>query len=250
METIALHGLDGELTEVKWTRHNGEPYTVHFASGPLFLRIGHAIDKPGARFQHPSILARRNVVLEFKHYRKAGSKFWTASAGSEFYICIPKEQVQLVKEESYSYPKVIVNGVQVVLNVSGHGGSQDGWHDSVGAVSSTLINMPLRILKALCAVALTPSVAPKMDFPKEDQSARFLELACRKLVGLKPSMKVVLNDTTRLVGTVCEVVPALRKNHLFAKTVDGETYRIGREQIDWTKTANANGIKPEVPAEF
>ena len=64
----------------------------------LILVAGATYGKPAAKFQHPNIVARKCEVHEFKHYRRAGSKFWTARPGVNFYLVIPKDRIEMIPE--------------------------------------------------------------------------------------------------------------------------------------------------------
>ena len=86
-------------------------YRVLIETGDhLILVAGATYGTPAASFQHPNLVARKCEVHEFKHYRQAGSKFWTARPGVNFYLVIPKDRIEMVPERGYSYVPVKING--------------------------------------------------------------------------------------------------------------------------------------------
>ena len=133
-------------------------YRVLVAPGDhLVLVAGATYGKPAADFRHPNVVARKCEVHEFKHYRKAGSKFWTARPGVNFCLVIPKDRIEMVPEKGYSYVPVKINGQRLVLNVSGGGGcGYPGWTDWVRRVVHTSVGFPKKTLKLLADVALSP----------------------------------------------------------------------------------------------
>lgn len=103
-----------------------------------------------------------NTIMEFKHYRSSGGKFWTSAPGVDFLFCIPKSKIKLLPIQGHSYVHVEINGVEVVLNVCG-GTTYDketgksGWQDWVRDEAHTLVNMPLKKIKAIAEVAIPAS---------------------------------------------------------------------------------------------
>ena len=104
-----------------------EDYQVELPPGNhLTVIAGAYLGEPAYDFDHPNVAAKKSDVFEFKHYRKGGSKFWTAKAGISFYFVIPKGQIELLPEKGYSYVPVLIHGRRCVLNVSG-GTGNGGW---------------------------------------------------------------------------------------------------------------------------
>ena len=170
-------------------------YRVVVESGDhLILVAGATYGKPAANFQHPNIVARKCEVHEFKHYRKAGSKFWTARPGVSFYLVIPKDRIEMIPERGFSYVPVKINGQRLVLNVSGGGSfGHPGWTDWVHRVVHTSVGFTKKTLKLLADVALSPGdcKAKGISFPlvgvDDSEKQRFIRLAAEK--DAKPTIK-------------------------------------------------------------
>ena len=241
----------------------------------LVLVAGATYGTPAAKFRHPNIVARKCEVHEFKHYRKAGSKFWTARPGVNFYLVIPKDRIEMIPEKGYSYVPVKINGQKLVLNVSGGGGcGYPGWTDWVHRVVHTSVGFSKKTLKLLADVAHSPDEcrAKGITFPlvgpDESDKTRFIRLAAEK--DTKPTVKAgskIVVDTHACswdlevspvvtVAARCEgrtyrrgkprrMAPTLMKPTLTQKVVatdeTGHQWRIKFSQVDWLKTAEANG---------
>jgi hypothetical protein len=122
--------------------------TEHFV-----FEVGFTEGHPSATFTHPNIARTASRVLEFKHYRGDGSKYWTRENGGSHFFVVPRSAVEVLPEETNSYPKVTVNGVMIQLNTSG-GTNKNGWADWITAHPSTLVNLPITSLKALAKAAV------------------------------------------------------------------------------------------------
>ncbi len=254
-------------------------YRVLIESGDhLILVAGATYGKPAAKFQHPNVVARKCEVHEFKHYRKAGSKFWTARPGVNFYLVVPKDQIEMIPEKGYSYVPVKINGQKLVLNVSG-GGSFDhgGWTDWVHRVVHTSVGFSKRTLKALADVAFSPDECKAMglSFPlvglDDAEKQRFIRLAAEK--DAKPTIKAgskIVVDTnactwdsevspvvtvvaratghtyrrgkTQADGTFFLTPTDTLQQKVLATDDRGHQWRIKFSQVDWRKTAEANRI--------
>lgn len=96
----------------------------------------------------------RPCILAYKHETHHGKR-WEEREGFELEFTIPKAEVSVVVGTWYSYPRVIVGGVEMTLNV---GGSTmgDGWTDNISLDrASTMVNLPPHALKAISSVALS-----------------------------------------------------------------------------------------------
>ena len=242
----------------------------------LVLVAGATYGKPAAKFQHPNVVARKCEVHEFKHYRNAGSKFWTVRPGVNFYLVIPKDRIEMIPERGYSYVPVKINGQKLVLNVSGGGSfGYPGWTDWVHRVVHTSVGFPKKTLKLLADVALSPDECKARGItfplvgPDDNDKTRFIRLAAEKDVKptVKAGSKIVVDthactwdsEVSPVVAVVarCEgrtyrrgnagpdgtfvMKPTLRQT-VVATDGTGHQWRIKFSQIDWVKTAEANGI--------
>jgi len=255
-------------------------YKVEIDPGDhLILVVGATYGKPAARFQHPNIVARMCEVHEFKHYRRAGSKFWTARPGVNFYLVIPKDRIEMIPERGYSYVPVEVNGQKLVLNVSGGGscGKYSGWTDWVHRVVHTSVGFSKRTLKLLAEAALSPDEckAKGINFPlvgvDDLHKQRFIRLAAEKDTkpAIKAGSKIVVDTNactwdsevspvvafvaratghtyrrgkTQPDGTYFLIPSDTLQQKVLATDDHGHQWRIKFSQVDWLETAKANGI--------
>ena len=131
------------------------------ASGPnLILVVGYTRG-PGLTFSHPNLLTHEHEFW-FKH-DSGGSKSWTSANGIEHTFIIPRSKIQLVREKGYSYPKIVIGGMTVTLNVSGGSGARfPGWVDFIGETASTLVNLPMEVLRAIAEASIHPNESAKL----------------------------------------------------------------------------------------
>ena len=240
---------------------NDGGYKVEIEPGDhLILVAGATYGTAAAQFQHPNLAARGCEVHEFKHYRKGGSKFWTARPGVNFYLVIPKDRIEMIPEKGYSYVPVRINGQEIKLNVSGGGGS-DGWTDWVHRVAHTSVGFPQKTLKLLADVALSPAEckARGITFPlvglDGSQKQRFIRLAAEKDAksAIKAGSKLVVDVhactwDSELSPLVTVAATAAGHAQQVPATDDrGHPWRVKFSQVDWHKTAEANGIRLASP---
>ena len=235
------------------------------------IRVAFYSNKPASKFKHPNILATRKKVLEFKHYRKTGSKFWTSKAGVEHTIVIPRNKIKLIPEKGYSYVKAEINGVKVTFNVSG--ATVQGWTDFLGKTATISVNHPLKELKKLCEVAVRNSPFEEMKIPKIDKNEEFtwnildakanpkIKNALVKLIEQKKEPTICLtngyspksgyaidctrNQTWKRVkeGETTRLIPKDGGLKRITAMIGSLRYSIKMNQIDWYETAKLNGIK-------
>ena len=259
-------------------------YKVEIDPGDhLILVAGATYGKPAAKFQHPNIVARKCEVHEFKHYRKAGSKFWTARPGVSFFLVIPKDRIEMISEKGYSYVPVKINGQKLILNVSGGGSfNYGGWTDWVRRIAHTSVGFTKKTLKALADVALSPDEckAKEITLPlvglDDSHKQRFIRLAAEKDAKptIKAGSKIVVD--THACSWDSEVSPVVTvdgraKGHTFRRSKSqadgtfflkptntlrqlvsatdetGHKWRIKFSQVDWLETAKANSIPLAAP---
>jgi hypothetical protein len=143
------------------------------AGDRLVLKVPALWGHGSFRFASPKVVSRWDA-LEFKHYRRNGTKFWTSRLGREHCFAVPLAAIELVAPPADdrigwgSYPQVTVGGSSFTLNVSGGGGGPDGrWLDHVGPVAGTRCNLPVRTLRAIESMALpeVPVISPADDEP-------------------------------------------------------------------------------------
>lgn len=142
----------------------GDPYQIFV--------VPHELNMPGARFQHPNVLATlRKSSFGYKHYHPTRGKWWTYRDGVEHFFIVPKEHVYLDdSHKGYGYPKLIVNGERFSVNVGGgmSGTSGMGRTDYIGAVAETSVGLPVRIMRKLAEVSV---LHPDFQIPiRDDQT--------------------------------------------------------------------------------
>ena len=230
------------------------------------------MDSRMSTFKHPNVAATARVIHEFKHYRKGGSKFWTARAGMDFFFVIPRSEIKILPKKGHSYIPAEINGVKVSFNVTG--GTRNGWTDWLNTCTSIGVNHGIRDLRRLAEVAINP--APFDIMPKEldsEREATWQRMAAR-------NSKTIINQIVRMVengkapiikmmpgyqeeeGTLVKVIRRVRKVNL-DPTPEGHqrwTYaengavkqllvsvgwgkvRATMAQVDWHATAIVNGL--------
>jgi hypothetical protein len=232
-------------------------YRILFPDGEALLVVaGATYGEPGSRFDHPNVLVKKYEVQEFKHYCRSGRKFWTARPGVEFWFLLHKQVIQLVPEAGYSYVKILVAGKPFTLSVSGGTGSLGGdfppgitWTDWVSQGSSICVGHSLRSLKHLASVALSPEVAAasglRHTIREESNPEYFTRLAAEKdtLPVLKPGCKIVLGKSYQMGGSQGPFeLKELNRKHRRLLCTDGYPFRVKYTQVDWIKTAQADGV--------
>ena len=235
-------------------------YHVGVAPGDhLTLRMGFTYGNAGCNFEHRNLLARFYDLLEFKHERSNGSKFWTAKAGVELYFAVPKDHIELVMEKGYSYPKVIIGGEQIVLSVSA-GTSGHGWGDSIHSTSSTLVNLPRKKIIAIAENAISIAEAkqngifieedPQRNYESAEEHKSRVEEKHKNIQALivKATLGPTLNKGMSVVIQSDRKVnnhgphPITHERRKRKRYVLAYGYRIQYNDIDWLKTAEANNF--------
>jgi hypothetical protein len=234
------------------------PYTVLFDAAPyIVLRIAFTAEHRNAGWTHPNVVARGNELLEFKHSRADGHKWWTSKAGVENYLVLPKTAFALVHQCGYSWPKFMVNGQKITLSVSGGcGGDRPGWTDVVRGYASTSVNLPLRTLKALAAVSLTVEKCREVGVTVEPHKLSEYSLKgwrskwAKQDVKLAPGVQMVLAEGYSAFGSQgpfpFDSMTSTGRQYL-VKTGLG-LVRCRENSIDWSATATANGVPLRDPS--
>jgi hypothetical protein len=243
--------LAGERFQVE------ERYEVRLPPGNhLIVVAGAHLGESGYDFDHPNIAAKKSELFEFKHYRQGGSKFWTSKVGIGFYFSIPKAQIELLPEKGYSYVPVLIQGRKCHLNVSGETGD-NGWTDCVHQGVDVGCGWPVSALRSLATIALSPNecraqgITLVIEPLKDYQRAGFVETVAA--VAMRPrlgaSSQVFLCDGWSYMDSqgpfVVESRPS-RKRH-FICACGTARIRVQYAAIDWTKTAEINGVSVPGP---
>lgn len=233
-------------------------YYVEVSDAPfLMLSVPMVVGTLNADFDHPNMLAAIYESLEFKHYRRSGTKFWTSKPGVCFYFVVPNDRIELVMEKTHSFPKIIIGGKTVTLSTSGGTIPAGGWTDYIGARAGTLVNMPKRTLKAIADNALTVAEVKKLGIclpekeKTEEKHTDILTMVSKTIVGpqLDKDWKIQLGYSYSISGSKGPFTishPRRKKS----RSVIVEHYpghvKCSYKHIDWLETAKLNDI--ELPA--
>ena len=243
--------LAGERFQVE------EHYQVLLPPGNhLIVVAGAHFGAPAYNFDHPNVAAKKSELAEFKHYRRSGSKFWTAKAEISFFFVLPKAQIELVPEKGYNWVPVLIRGKKCDLSVTGVS-DQRGWTDYVHQGVHIACGWRTKGLKLLAEIAISPAECQAQGItldlkPLDDhQRGRFMELATAVTMRgeLKPGSQVLLRDRYSYCDSqgpfAVEIRPP-RQRHYVCATKWGRV-RVQYAAIDWPKTAEANGVAIPAP---
>ena len=230
-------------------------YWVEIEPGDyLFVEMGFVVGKAGARFKHPNIAKTVRRVYGFKHYLRSGAKRWTHAPGVSHYFIIPKSAIKLLPEKGYSYIPAEINGIKIVFNVSGGGGGD--WTDYLRTQTQISVNHPKAALKKIAEVALPPGSCP-FEIPEikptegtEDYDWKVM--VARKMVRPK-IIKLVKEGKTPTVylRAGCDYMGETNgkadeihswKHDVLVLSMGGYRVNAKGSQIDWYRTACANGM--------
>lgn len=153
-------------------RSNGNlgPYNWKFPNnkhGLMLVTVPTEIDL--ANFEHLNICVRTLDLLNFKHYRNNGSKFWTSKLGAKFQFAVPLNRIELIPEQKYSYVEVKIDGHDFVFNCSG-GTNGDAWTDCVRDGSYLCVEKSIRDLKKLAEASVSPIIATQSGYTIQAES--------------------------------------------------------------------------------
>lgn len=238
----------------------------------LVITTGYTINKINKKVKFDNVYRINKKIFNFKKYYRNGSKKWSAEAGIEFILIIPKDKIYILPEKGYSYIPIEINGVKIFLNVCG-GGSAN-WTDYLSPVSDSSVNIPIKNLKKICEVAVT-NVNPDL-LPEEINKIEEIETkawqqvraenydvkqAIMKLIDEArnpPKIKLIRNyNNLDLIAVLWEGRNKRVKEgdttyykkegslkSLICKTNDAlrNTYLVKVSQVDWYETAVANNI--------
>ncbi len=239
MNTLPIIGQFLNVLPNYQIRFDPEPYVI--------LKLGVGLDQRQLAFRHENLLALRYTVHHFKHYRTGGSKFWTRKGGADFYMAVPKIKIQIVPEHGYSYPKIVIGGEILSLNVSGGGGAT--WTDWISRIAETRVNEPWRVFTVVADHALPVAECRQagvtLDLPPlDDPDRRFLEnaMARRNLKAVTPGMQVTLAAGFNTAGGNVLTLEARRPQSFLCRNGSPLRIKVTFPQVDWVATCQANGI--------
>jgi len=237
-----------KLSEIETEHHLKEDYTILLPRGDnLLLYAPVEYGGSAARFNHPNIIAIQRRILEYKHYRSNGSKFWTSKAGIYFYFLIPKSKIELTEVEgSYSYIHINIGGEDFTLSISGWTNGKM-WTDIVGQGSSLCVIKSKRKLRILADNAIIEPIDLNIREMDENEGQRYTALCAYH----DAKKKLDIGDRILLDGCSyngCKgpfTISDRRKNKQHFLCSTGETYhtlKVLYQHINWTETAKLNGV--------
>jgi len=238
-----------EIENNMYTNEEGT-YEIKFPEGPyLMIKVPVEYGSPASRFDHPNIAQTHKEILSFKYYSRSRGKWWVEKPGISYTFIVPKSKIMLNTEKSgYSYVHLQINGQKYVLSVSG-GTDGNLWTDYVIQGSSTGVTKSAKHLKPIAEVA-TLDIVPGITIAHkimDEHTLKQYNAACNFYDArgkIKEGDKIFLKGGWRYMGTAgpFEVVQRpKRKRYFVCYTGPTSTIKIKYSQIDWTKTAEANG---------
>jgi len=106
-------------------------------------------------YKHANMNRRREKTLEFKH---DNPKRWSQHAGCEIMFAVPVGKVMIPQQEKgYSYPVIMIAGIEIRLNAGGGGGAT--WTDHVSQGTSTCVGHSKQDLDRIASVS-DPTTTP------------------------------------------------------------------------------------------
>lgn len=238
-------------------------YAIRVAQVPyLRLCVNTLFGKTIGRYDHPHVAVKQNEIYEFKHYAKHRGKFWTQKAGLTFSFMFAREAIELVPENHWTFPEVLLGGRQFTLSCSGDYGG-----DALGKVVDICVKPTLAVLRHLSQHATAPAVV-RQTYPvdihelRKDRQERFTQLVAKHQVQqlAQPGWKIctVVDFTAggstrsaRSRGPFPLIERPRGKQHF---RVAGNPHfgwaRVTYDKVDWLKTAELNGVELIAPSQI
>jgi hypothetical protein len=240
---VADNRLTVNSDRIVYTVDAEDNYTVEFSTHEhLVLHASAKWGTAASRFQHEKMMACQTTVLEFKHYREKGSKFWTAHPGVEFWWVIPKSKLELVPEKGHSYVPVKLNGIRFRLNVSGGTSANGkGWTDWVREQADTSCGFTLKQLRALFDAGMTLEECKAAGVVVDLRHRKGFEELVAAKTPLQPGHVVYLKEGYSFQGSTGPFTVEKKEKQSYLLNVFGMRGKVGPKYIDWVKTVQANG---------
>jgi hypothetical protein len=248
MKTMAEAGA-----EYTFQNENGEvDYTIEIPEGDfLLVTLEAEYGKSASKFDHSNILKTQKKMLAFKAYWPNGQKRWYEKPGYSFLMAIPKDKIYMVDERGYSYPRIMINGEKLCLNVSGGGGS-NGWTDYICHGASLGVFRSKRKMEKIAEMSIVPddlSIGPVKMMSEEEQKHFQRLCVYHDIKGkLKEGDSIVLGYGYNIEdskGPFRIVHRPKRKRH-FICSFYPTNFKAYYKHIDWVKTAEENGYSVAV----
>lgn len=246
-EAVVVVQLEGE-----------KPYNIVFSDEDyIIVTAGATYPEAATRFEHPNVVAKQSRIHETRAYWPDGRKKWFAHAGVDYYFVIDKSDITLIPEKGYSYVKVEINGRPYTFSVSG--GTFNGWTDRVRRTAHVGIGCKVKTLKHLAESALSIEEVQRRGITldltdmQDHQKRQFVEKVASYDVRktLKAGSKIVLDSGVSFGGETQDyyIMHSKRGRKFIVELALGKG-RIGYEDIDYTKTAELNGVPTVNPTGF
>lgn len=210
----------------------------------ILFELPYSLDHNCWQLQPPNLLGRHISLLEFKHYRKNGSKFWSKRPGVNLFFAVDKQKIRIMPKEGLSYPELKVGAIPFSTSVSGGGGPI--WTDYLSTQVSCMTNLPKRILMDIANAALTTSEASNLgiQLPKlENTSAPEIDDALARqaqLHGLVKGQKIMLKPGFTVRGDNTLYFESRSSSQKLLCTHQGSPVAVSLPRVDWVQTATQN----------
>ena len=228
-----------------------EDYTIELPEGDyLAITVPVEYGTSAAKFDHVNIKATQRQVLEFKHYRRGGSKFWTSKPGMSYLFIVPKEKIEFNEEKSgHSYVYVTIRGQEYCLSCSG-GTSGNGWTDWISQGCSTFVHKTAKKLHAIADAADYDGLVElgSARIPDEYEQRHYRRLCAYHDTRskLKEGDKIFLEgcwyEDSQGPFTILNRPSRKRYFRCDTGSYNHSYVKIKYSQIDWIKTAEANDV--------
>lgn len=265
LSEIGIRSTDGNGEPVVVVQLDDEkPYNIVFDGADYIIVVaGATYPEAATRFEHPNVVAKQSRIHETRAYWPDGRKKWFSHAGVDYHFVIDKSDITLIPEKGYSYVPVEINGERYSFNVSG--GTFDGWTDRVHRTAHVGIGCKVKTLKSLAEVALSVEEVHRRGITldltdlEDHQKRQFVEKVAsydvRKV--LDSGNKIVLDDGVTFGGEskdhyIVEGKGLRQRRYIVWLGDPGHSSRgrIGYDDINYTKTAELNGIATVNPSGF
>jgi hypothetical protein len=218
--------------------------TVDQTANYILFELPYALDHHCWDLQPPNLLGRRTSLLEFKHYRQNGSKFWSCKPGISLYFAVAKDNIKILQKEGYSYPELKIGKTSFRVNVSGGGGPL--WTDHLGANVSCCTNLPKTTLKEISHHALTVQTAEaagvNLPAPTNHGADEINNALARQtlLPKLTKGQTIVLQTGFSVQGSTEVLFEFRQSSQKLRCSYNGQQVAVSLARVDWSSTAAKN----------
>jgi len=231
-----------------------DKYEIEVPDDNEVFGITIALTYKRAVLKHPNILMAGSHIFEFKHYSSSSGKFWTRVPGVDYLIAVPREAIEFLLEETYSYPRFKVGEATITGSTSGWSTESGGWVDYVFPFLATLVNTKAKDVKALLAASLPPDdprvlrAGRRIPAKNAAHDEEWVRLTASHTVPpqLKKGM-IIRTQGCSADNLVFEYKTTRGRKRLCCRGKHGEAYSASPRVVDWVRTALDNKLKLPAP---